>query len=265
MTGRCSASFNSFMLKKFFNPSIIEQMTAVCTQHIPECQFTRSKKLVREALESAKCSDGASRQGPAIGLSANSCVDIGPVRVGFIFNSRINAKHFETQSLFTRTPFGDMTTSKLRQLVQIISSQVDAIESHYEKLGTSFPDLDAAVNVPPSVAELGALSPEVIGASTAAVAACGQLMANLKLPAITLFDTALGVSCYFLCKIGVNSSYRIRTPIKFQIPACLRAASLLNVVEILRDAGPQVQCFSNEDIHVSFIYLSPGDSHRRSS
>ena len=84
--------------------------------------------------------------------------------------------------------------SKLRALAKIINDQVDAIESHLATQGLVYPDLDKPMDAgPPPVTEMALLAPEVIMPSMLVVAACGQLAASVKIPAMTMIESAHAV------------------------------------------------------------------------
>ncbi|KAL0578858.1 hypothetical protein V5O48_003138 [Marasmius crinis-equi] len=102
--------------------------------------------------------------------------------------------------------------SALRQLADLISSSVDAIEARFAKDGLAYPSLNDSFN-PRSPAEALAKSPELVKHILAAVSACSQLSANIHMPMSTLADMVLGV----------------------HLPATLRTVVAINVVEVLRE------------------------------
>ncbi|KAF9494776.1 hypothetical protein BDN71DRAFT_1507447 [Pleurotus eryngii] len=87
----------------------------------------------------------------------------------------------------------DKRVSPLRQLADIISASVAQIDAAFDESGIDYPSLDAPFN-PTSPSEQLSMSPEVIQASMLAVAACAQLGATVKVPALTLYDVVGGVS-----------------------------------------------------------------------
>ncbi len=82
--------------------------------------------------------------------------------------------------------------SPLRQLADIISASVTQIDAVFDKAGVEYPSLDAPFD-PTSPSEQLFMAPEVIQASVLAVAACAQLGAAVKIPALTLYDIVGGV------------------------------------------------------------------------
>jgi hypothetical protein len=79
--------------------------------------------------------------------------------------------------------------SYLRQLVDIISKNIDAIEALEKQHGAKHPTLDDTY-VEASTNEKFTLIPEVIDAALLAGSAAAQLASNLKLPGLTLLDRA---------------------------------------------------------------------------
>ncbi|KAF7335899.1 hypothetical protein MSAN_02326900 [Mycena sanguinolenta] len=105
--------------------------------------------------------------------------------------------------------------STLRRLANIIYEAIDDIEGVYATADIPLPSLDAPFNpVDPTEALLQ--NPTVEGATLNIIAAAAQLSATVASPAVSAF----------------NASHA------FHISACLRAASEMNVVEVLREAGP---------------------------
>ncbi|KAA1470992.1 S-adenosyl-L-methionine-dependent methyltransferase [Dentipellis sp. KUC8613] len=104
----------------------------------------------------------------------------------------------------------------LRSLLSIIQDSVQRIEDGFEQRGVAFPSLD--VPVTPADASVQVLQdPQVQEASLLLTAAASQLIAAVQPPQATAFNA--GTSYY--------------------LSASLRTAIELNVVEILREAGPQ--------------------------
>ncbi|KAJ7073574.1 O-methyltransferase [Mycena amicta] len=107
--------------------------------------------------------------------------------------------------------------STLRQLSDLISASVDTIERVYAAAGQPLPSLDAPCNPVDPAEVLRGENPEIEAAVKNLVAASAQISA-------TMFDPMRAV---------VNASHA------FFISSCLLAASDANVVEILREAGPE--------------------------
>ncbi|KAF7349733.1 hypothetical protein MSAN_01700100 [Mycena sanguinolenta] len=105
--------------------------------------------------------------------------------------------------------------STLRRLANIINEAIDEIEGVYAAADIPLPSLDAPFN-PSDPAEALLHNPTVEGATLNIMAAAAQLSAMLASPAVS----------------ALNASHA------FHISACLRAASEVNVVEVLREAGP---------------------------
>nr|BBF98762.1 O-methyltransferase [Tricholoma matsutake]BBF98763.1 O-methyltransferase [Tricholoma matsutake] len=106
--------------------------------------------------------------------------------------------------------------SYLRQLVQIITENVDAIERLAYEQGVTHPTIDDLCE-PTDARETFTLQPDVIRASTLATSAASQLVATLKLPNLVLRDRA-------------NA---------YHVPCALRIASETGIVELFREAGPK--------------------------
>lgn len=85
------------------------------------------------------------------------------------------------------------TISPLRQLADIISSAVDAIDAGCKELKADYPNLDEPFN-PAAPSEAASMSPGVVPAAALVVAACAQLSATVNIPALTLYDAIGGVS-----------------------------------------------------------------------
>ncbi|KAJ3725847.1 S-adenosyl-L-methionine-dependent methyltransferase, partial [Lentinula raphanica] len=95
----------------------------------------------------------------------------------------------------------------------IIQKSVDDIEAAFEKRGHDFPSIDE----PPSERDSIRLEPGVQAATALLTSAAYQLIANVQLPPSYIFNSLFG----------------------YYLPSALRAAMETNVVEILRQAGPQ--------------------------
>ncbi|KAJ6548617.1 S-adenosyl-L-methionine-dependent methyltransferase [Mycena capillaripes] len=109
---------------------------------------------------------------------------------------------------------GSITT--LRLLANIRNESLDSVELVYQKAGLNFPSLDEPFN-PPDPAETLRQDKEVAAAVNNIMAAAAQISTTVCDP----------------IRVAVNSSNA------FHISSCLNAASELNVVEILREAGPR--------------------------
>ncbi|KAH7918466.1 S-adenosyl-L-methionine-dependent methyltransferase [Leucogyrophana mollusca] len=107
-----------------------------------------------------------------------------------------------------------MPPSALRALLNIIADSVEAIERHCASEGLEFPALD---DVFTAENERTRLDSVVQDAATLITAASYQLIATVQQPQTTIFTA---ITAYYL-------------------PVSLRAATETNVVEILREAGPQ--------------------------
>ncbi|KAF5377065.1 hypothetical protein D9757_007694 [Collybiopsis confluens] len=105
-------------------------------------------------------------------------------------------------------------TSPLRSLLTIIQNSVDEIEGAFEKCGLDFPSID---DDQPNDADAHRLDPSVQAATALLTSAAYQLIARVQLPQAHIFNTLFG----------------------YYFPAALRAAMETNVVEILREAGPE--------------------------
>ncbi|KAJ7117169.1 O-methyltransferase [Mycena epipterygia] len=106
--------------------------------------------------------------------------------------------------------------STLRLLANIILDGVDTMERIYLESGTPLPSLAHPFD-PEDPAEALRKNPEVNVAIKNIVAAAGQITAVVSDPVRLVINSALA----------------------FHVSCCLRAASEINVVEILREAGPQ--------------------------
>ncbi|KAK0200674.1 O-methyltransferase [Desarmillaria ectypa] len=106
--------------------------------------------------------------------------------------------------------------SPLKQLVNLIASSVDHIESHFKANGTlQYPSLGTPFD-PTSPAEALSTDPAVIPTAIIIVSACAQLSATVNVPALTMYDAISG----------------------FHFSSALHVALEANVVEILR-GNPQ--------------------------
>lgn len=83
-------------------------------------------------------------------------------------------------------------SSPLRQIADIISQSVDAIDTIFKKNGHAYPTLNDLFN-PASPAEGLTLQPEVLGPAMAIIAATDQLTAIVKPAFLTLFQMGLSV------------------------------------------------------------------------
>ncbi|KAJ7195337.1 O-methyltransferase [Mycena pura] len=111
-----------------------------------------------------------------------------------------------------------MAISTLRLLSNLIAEAVDAIEGTYTEAGVPLPRLDDPSPYDPTdPAEALRGHPVVEAATINLVAAAAQITATARHPILSALVDAHA----------------------FQISSCLRTASELNVVEILRESGPQ--------------------------
>ncbi|KAF8180028.1 O-methyltransferase [Mycena galopus ATCC 62051] len=108
------------------------------------------------------------------------------------------------------------SVSALRLLANLISQAVDTIEGVYVAANATPPPLNKPWD-PKDPSEALGQDPAVMEAKTKLIAAAAQLMATARDPISTLLSISDGVP----------------------LLACLRTVSELNVVEILREAGPQ--------------------------
>ncbi|KAJ6553095.1 O-methyltransferase [Mycena capillaripes] len=106
--------------------------------------------------------------------------------------------------------------SLLRSLSDIIAGAVTTIEGTYKDVGFTPPSLDDPFN-PHNPAEALRQDPGITEAVLNLIAAAGQIASIMQNPVASVLN-----ACH-----------------AYHISACLRAASELNVAEILRDAGPQ--------------------------
>ncbi|KAF7349735.1 hypothetical protein MSAN_01700300 [Mycena sanguinolenta] len=105
--------------------------------------------------------------------------------------------------------------STLRRLANIINEAIDEIEGVYAAADMSLPSLEAPFD-PADPAEALLQNPIVEGATLNIMAAAAQLSATVASPVVSAFNASQA----------------------FHISACFRAASEINVVEMLREAGP---------------------------
>lgn len=84
------------------------------------------------------------------------------------------------------------TPSPLRQLADIISKSVDAIDASFTKSHLAYPKLDAPLD-PASPSEAASMALDIIQAGMRIVAACAQLTATVRIPAHAVYDVAGGV------------------------------------------------------------------------
>ncbi|KAF8208047.1 hypothetical protein K438DRAFT_1961559 [Mycena galopus ATCC 62051] len=136
--------------------------------------------------------------------------------------------------------------STLRMLANIITQAVETMERVYTDAGMPLPSLDEPF-CRDDPAESLRQNTEVSGAVKNIIAAAAQLTATVSDPVVMAVNTALG----------------------FEVSACLGTASELNIVDILREAGPQVEktCkFGNmldgylQGVHVKEI-AAPSETH----
>ncbi|KAF8891394.1 S-adenosyl-L-methionine-dependent methyltransferase [Infundibulicybe gibba] len=107
-----------------------------------------------------------------------------------------------------------MSDPTLSSLANLISASIAAIERNCVARKVKLPSLDEPFT-PQSEAPL--LDPEVQNAAAIVIAAAAQLTATLRLAPVTLITTA----------------------VQFHVSSALRVAADTNVIEILREAGPQ--------------------------
>jgi hypothetical protein len=106
-----------------------------------------------------------------------------------------------------------MSTDHLNQLLQILTSNVQAVQAIYSEYGfPGVPQLSDTTSPPPPK------DPRLIQVTSLIVSAASQLIASVQNPAMFVMETA-------------GSMYAAAT---------LGLAVEANVVEILREAGPQV-------------------------
>ncbi|KAJ6479100.1 O-methyltransferase [Mycena sanguinolenta] len=108
------------------------------------------------------------------------------------------------------------SVSTLRLLANLISQAVDTIEGLYASADATHPQLNKPWN-PKDPSEALGQDPTAVEAKTKLVAAAAQLLATVRDPISTLLSISDGIP----------------------LLACLRTMSELNIVEILREAGPQ--------------------------
>ncbi|KAF7299982.1 hypothetical protein MKEN_01320300 [Mycena kentingensis (nom. inval.)] len=106
--------------------------------------------------------------------------------------------------------------TSLRALVSIMADAVDTIERVYAEKETALPSLDGQHN-PRDASEMLRVDSEVALASRKIIAAAAQITAEVRSPIETIALTAVA----------------------FHSASALRITSELNVVEVLREAGPE--------------------------
>ncbi|KAJ6603387.1 O-methyltransferase, partial [Mycena vulgaris] len=106
--------------------------------------------------------------------------------------------------------------STLRLLLNILSEAVSTLERVYADAGAPLPSLDEPFKRE-APSEALKQNPDVAGAVKNIMAAATQMAATVSDPVVTV----------------INSGFA------FHISSCLRAASEINIVEILREAGPK--------------------------
>ncbi|KAJ7073917.1 S-adenosyl-L-methionine-dependent methyltransferase [Mycena amicta] len=105
----------------------------------------------------------------------------------------------------------------LPDLLALLTQSIDSLTSLYASAGHPLPSLDAPFEPKTPAEEFRLSSPGVMDATRQIVAAAGQIIASVRDPVIGVMLTAHS----------------------FNVPACLRVASELNVTEILREAGEE--------------------------
>lgn len=150
-----------------------------------------------------------------------------------------------------------MTFATLRALHAVIGAALEDMERVYRERAPNldFPSLDdpyyvTAQHTPEEeLAESLRGDPAVAAASKNIVAACGQLNAIVNKPWFGLMEDVQSV-CFF--SVGLQLAYTHPRPVyvlQGQFAACIRFMETANVVEILREAGP-------EGMHVKDIYTN---------
>lgn len=120
---------------------------------------------------------------------------------------------------------GNGIVSNLRQLLAIISENVDAIERLAEQEGVTYPTIDTLYD-PDSKSEKFTLKPDVINVAMLATSAASQLAATLRLPGVTLLERAHGVRRILVLynndpsNIKPTVSYVLRTTHCIRIMRC---------------------------------------------
>ncbi|KAK7065068.1 O-methyltransferase [Favolaschia claudopus] len=107
--------------------------------------------------------------------------------------------------------------SPLRLLVELISNNVEALETRLFSEGLQFPLLADPYDPKNPVERLLSENPAMLEATSVIVAAASQLVAMVRSPVQTMMEGSL----------------------LFHLPSCIRAAIESNMVEIIRDSGPQ--------------------------
>ncbi|EJD48887.1 S-adenosyl-L-methionine-dependent methyltransferase [Auricularia subglabra TFB-10046 SS5] len=105
-----------------------------------------------------------------------------------------------------------MTLQNIRQLLNILTQAVDALEAELKKKDVDFPALDTPISVG-SPAELSTTSEEAVKAIDLIVAAAGQLTATVRAPFATLMEAS-----------QVNLPAVLQFVISVHVPELLRAA-----------------------------------------
>ncbi|KAI0771399.1 O-methyltransferase [Irpex lacteus] len=104
--------------------------------------------------------------------------------------------------------------AELRALSDLIKASVDKIEALCAERGQTYPTSDVPFS-PQS--EAPRMAPDVIAEGTIIVAAAAQLITAVRPPPLSVLTQA----------------------VQYHVSSCMRTAILLNVPEILRDAGPR--------------------------
>ncbi|KAF8515747.1 O-methyltransferase [Gautieria morchelliformis] len=120
-----------------------------------------------------------------------------------------------------------MTFKHIRMLRTVLNDSLDTLEKLYKDQSLDFPSLDESYT--DNKAETFTSHPETIQAINVTVSAAYQLINTVRPPFSTLSDVA-----------GA-----------YHLPACLRVAEKFNLVEVLREAGP-------EGCHVDSISIQCG-------
>ncbi|KAF8510931.1 S-adenosyl-L-methionine-dependent methyltransferase [Hysterangium stoloniferum] len=119
-----------------------------------------------------------------------------------------------------------MSIDILRQLHAVIGNALSILDTTFSNAQVTYPSIDD-VYAPSSLSEQLTTSPEVVEASNLIVAAAEQLIANVKLPYLSLYDAMMA----------------------YHIPSALSFIERKNVVEILAKTGPDgmhVDCVAEE-------------------
>lgn len=124
------------------------------------------------------------------------------------------------------------TLDELRALSSLIDASVKNIEKCMLDSGATFPSLNEPFTLE---SEMARLNPAVMEAASHIVAAAAQLTAIVRPTGLSLAVTAFQVSFHI-----PRHAVLLHTLYQFHLPSALRVAIETNVVEILREAGPQV-------------------------